>query len=371
MSTTIALRKVRASLLAAEFPEKFIEEMSPQICAVDDDGLILSVNPSWDAFSERNGYSGDSFVGLSYLDVCTRATGAEEQSASAFLEGLLRVLDGQKDSFTSFFSCHYPGGKRWYRSIVHRCGPNLTGVMHVDVTEDVENAREAIRVLANARLLHDMKTPIQSISGNAELALVSNGDGETVNHLQKILTACDYLTEMVDGLLATAAVDLASGTTIDEPISISDLLRVVVDEARSYADREKVTLHGPIVDPKRLTLLADNGQLRRAVTNLVSNGIKYNQPGGAVWISASLNESNGIELSIRDNGVGMNEGQVALYGKAFERFDAGQTGVSGSGLGASVVVSVVQAHDGVLAVESYRGEGTSIKLIFPRWRTEG
>lgn len=339
--------------------------MSPQVCAVDNEGRKVFVNPSWTAFGDENGYRGDGFLGVSYVDICAQVTGAERETAASFLAGLAEVIRGAKESFTYFYGCHYPAGKRWYRSIVQRCAPNLTGIMHVDVTEDVESAKQELQRLSHARLVHDMKTPLQSIIGSTELVLHGIQDTKAADHLERALRGCQHLSELIDNVLTVAADEFNADPRNDEQISVPELLHEVADEAKTLAEKAGVTLHDPIVAPGLPTLLGVRSQVRRALANLVSNAIKYNRPNGDIRVSATLNMSQGIELAIEDSGLGMDEEQVARFGKPFERLGARGTEAGGSGLGAAVMM----AHDGTFSVDSRRNAGTAIRLVFPRWRT--
>ena len=116
--------------------------------------------------------------------------------------------------------------------------------------------------------------------------------------------------------------------------------------------------------------MADPRRVREVLANLVSNGIKYNRPGG--WLNLQTgHDAHKVWLAVGDSGIGMTPLQLAHLFEPFNRLGAERLAVVGHGLGLSIARTLTQAMGGALRVSSQPGEGSRFVLELPRWdRTE-
>jgi signal transduction histidine kinase len=147
-------------------------------------------------------------------------------------------------------------------------------------------------------------------------------------------------------------------------VDVAVLLCEAVDAASLYADSRGVRITSRF--PASLPAVADGMRLRQAFDNLLDNAIAYSREGCVVTVDLAERDDH-VVLTITDEGTGIHPDEV---GQVFDRFYRGemarQLQVAGMGLGLTIVRSIVEAHAGVVSLESTLGEGTSICLLLPR-----
>jgi len=130
---------VEAERDAEGLAQSTLDAMADQVCVLDAEGVIISVNAAWRAFAEANGGASAAVVpGRGYLEVCDRATGPNAEEAAPFAAGLRQVLAGSRGTFSLEYPCHSPGAQRWFVARVTRFGdgPQVRVVVaHQDVSE--------------------------------------------------------------------------------------------------------------------------------------------------------------------------------------------------------------------------------------------
>ena len=150
-------------------------------------------------------------------------------------------------------------------------------------------------------------------------------------------------------------------------ICAGDLIREVCEELMPVAARGQVRLIvGEGACGSATWLRGDRAQLGRALTNIVSNGVKFTPPGGTVTLaSRPVDEGRSVEISCVDTGMGIPEAdQARLFTRFFRAGNATQAQVPGTGLGLSIVQGIVERHGGNLELESTENVGTTLRMTF-------
>ncbi len=152
----LSLREAAEAARSAErFTQATLDAMADQVCVLDAEGVIVSINQAWRRFAEANGgASVDVLFGNSYLEVCRRATGPGAEEAGPFADGLSQVLAGERSTFQLEYPCHSPAEQRWFIARVTRFGdgPQVRVVVaHQDISE-LKRA-EAARGRSEAQLV--------------------------------------------------------------------------------------------------------------------------------------------------------------------------------------------------------------------------
>jgi heavy metal sensor kinase len=218
-----------------------------------------------------------------------------------------------------------------------------------------------VRFTADAS--HELRTPLAIIRSQAELALARP---RTVEHyrqaIESCLRACQRMTELVEELLMLARADAGKLDLESRPIDLKRVVNDVLVLMRPLADSKKVRIE---TDLKTAPLVGDAGRLGQVVTNLVSNAIQYNRPGGSVRIHLST-ENGSTQLAVEDTGCGIPQEDRPHLFERFYRTDKARSRASGGhGLGLAISKSIVEAHGGTLEFQSEPGHGSKFTVRLP------
>jgi signal transduction histidine kinase len=238
-----------------------------------------------------------------------------------------------------------------------------------DVTHETAIDQMKSEFLATAA--HELRTPMASIFGYAEVLLNEEFDAATQHEfLNTIYTQSKLMANILNELLDLARIEARRDK--DFRYTRVDLQMLVSDLARSYpvpAGRDGLELTLP---EQPLYLMADAGKLRQTLLNVVSNAFKYSPNGGPVtlkaWIKSSANQAPGVCIEVTDCGIGMSAAQRARVGERFYRADTSGK-IPGTGLGMSIVKEIIALHHGTLEIDSTPGAGTTVRLCLPTYAT--
>jgi PAS domain S-box-containing protein len=233
-----------------------------------------------------------------------------------------------------------------------------------DVTREREVERMKSAFLGMAA--HELNTPLTTIIGYSEL-LTTLETAENFSEKQRN----DYLTLIHDKALALSGLvdDLLDVSRVESgrPLSLDyqgfELDGMIAEVVASY------DIEGPhnfivTIPEAPAKLLADRLRLKQVLDHLISNAVKYSPKGGDVRVNLELFDDK-YEMTVEDEGIGMDEGQLVHIFDRFYRADSSDTAVQGVGLGMSLVRNIVLAHHGDIQVESKLGEGTSVSVTLP------
>lgn len=234
-------------------------------------------------------------------------------------------------------------------------------ILTLDVTE--KEAQEQYRREFTANVSHELKTPLTSISGIAEI--IRNGivRPEDIPHFAgKIYDESQRLITLIGDIIKLSRLDENQVPMERESVDLLETARDVVQQLASVARKNGVTLvtngsHGVVNGVRQV--------LGEMVYNLCENAVKYNRPGGRVWVDVRQ-AADYVELCVKDTGIGI---PAAEQGRIFERFyrvdKSHSKAVGGTGLGLSIVKHGAALHHATIHVDSEPGEGTAITLTFP------
>lgn len=234
-----------------------------------------------------------------------------------------------------------------------------TAVLAGDVTgREAERSRREF----SANVSHELKTPLQSILGSAEL--LENGlvPADDVPHFAgRIRAESSRLVALIEDIIRLSQLDEAVPIP-REPVELREVAEDVAASLQDSAAAKGVSL---TVTGEAAELQGVPGLVREMVFNLCDNAIKYNVPGGTVEVSVSRREGGAL-LTVRDTGIGI---PPKYQGRVFERFfrvDKSRSKASGgTGLGLSIVKHGAQYHGAKISLRSQPDRGTEISVLFP------
>jgi signal transduction histidine kinase len=220
---------------------------------------------------------------------------------------------------------------------------------------------------------HDLKSPLQTIMGFAELIKEKPDRSDLVpKQAESIFNASKRMLKLIDDLLKTAAIESGRLELKKTLTDVAELLRFVVYEQGYYASKKDLQIHLELEG--ECIARVDAARLYDVFENLISNAIKYSPKGKSIIASAQLIQKNDapnsqieVLISIKDEGLGMTEDDIAnAFGK-FQKLSAQPTGgESATGLGLSIVKELVELHGGKVWIESKgKGKGTTAFVSLP------
>ena len=253
---------------------------------------------------------------------------------------------------------------RTYQFLLSRIpsGDGVIGLMilAMDIT-DVQNAEQSRREFT-ANVSHELKTPLQSIIGSAEL--LENGlvkPEDTQRFIGNIRREASRLVLLIEDVIRLSHLD--EGVEMPkEDVDVLDIAGEVADSLRLAAQEKHVTIQ---VSGQQCTFPGVRGLVFEIVQNLCSNAVKYNVEGGRVDVTVAK-KSGRVVLTVADTGIGIPPEHQSRVFERFYRVDKSHSRASGgTGLGLSIVKHAVQYHNADLNLQSTPGKGTVITVSFP------
>lgn len=320
--------------------------MKEALVLLDNTGRILSINPA-----ARTLFNADiACIGEDFLTIDRK------------LNMRLALEKAQEQGYADFRAQKNGREYQFDLSRIDSDGNNHgMAILAFDITEQVNAERNRREFTANVS--HELKTPLQSIIGSAEL--IENGVAKQkdfprfVGYIRK---EASRLVCLIDDIIYLSQLD--EGAEMPrEDVSIRLLSKEVCETLKDAAKQKDVSLEvtgddGVINGVRRL--------LYEIVYNLCDNAIRYNNPGGSVKVSVVQNPDT-VCLSVQDTGIGISP---EYQDKVFERFyrvDKSHSKQSGgTGLGLSIVKHAVQCHNGKISVKSDLNKGTTISILFDK-----
>lgn len=236
------------------------------------------------------------------------------------------------------------------------------------VLRDVTAEREGEKLKDEffALVSHELRTPLTSIIGYLEL--VRDDDDELTEDARRFLEVVDRnakrLLRLVGDMLFVAQVEAGRLSLERGPLDLTQVVADSVEAARPAAERGGVSLRFDTAGAAAVD--GDRDRLGQLVDNLVSNALKFTAEGGEVAVSLEAAEDGFATIAVRDDGMGIPAGeQQHLFQRFFRSSTATTRAVPGAGLGLTICKTIVEAHEGEIALESTEGVGTTVRVRIP------
>ena len=239
-------------------------------------------------------------------------------------------------------------------------------VLLVNVTEKLE--RESLRREFSANVSHELKTPLTSISGFAEImqgGLVKNED--IPKFAGRIYKESQRLLQLVEDVIQISQLDEEKTSYVWEPVDVYQVCKNAFESLKEKAKRLNVHLY---ICGERMKMEAVRTLLEEAIYNVCDNAIKYNRNDGSVSVFLTQTAQE-IQIVVKDTGVGIPKEDQDRVFERFYRVDKSHSKeIGGTGLGLSIVKHAVGALKGSVILRSEEGNGTEICMKFPKVHKE-
>lgn len=319
--------------------------MKEGLLLLNEKNQILSINP----MAQRLFETDESCVGEDFLAV-ERSPEVNAAIAEAFAKGSSKI--------------QLPRGERTYQldiSAISSGGAVIGAVILVfDITESMRAEQSRREFTANVS--HELKTPLQSIMGSAEL--IENGlvtEKDLPRFVGHIRTEAARLVTLIEDIIRLSQLDEGSELPF-EVCDLTEIAREVTESLADAADQRKISL---TFSGEPFGLFSVKRLLAEICYNLCDNAIKYNREGGQVMVSVSRVGEEAV-LAVKDTGIGIPPEHQERVFERFYRVDKSHSKESGgTGLGLSIVKHAVQDLGGRIELDSTPDEGTEIKVYLP------
>ena len=339
-------RQLNAARQKQEEFNLITENMSEGFLVIDKNTDILSWNPS----------------ALRLLGIVDEPSGSvlRLNRTKEFRETIFKVLCGKKEEL------ELQRENRTYKLIANPAYDDNHGevigavIVILDETESIK--RENFRREFTANVSHELKTPLTSISGFAELMMAGGMPEDTVMDFSKsIYDEASRLISLVNDIINLSSLD---DDSVEYDWEMLDLYEVASEEIRhvqAAADKKDVSIclsgdHGKITGVRRV--------VAEMIYNICDNAVKYNKEHGSIDVKIQTT-SNHVLVRVQDTGIGIPEADQSRIFERFYRVDKSHSkAVEGTGLGLSIVKHGAQLHNAQIKVESRLNKGTTITLRF-------
>lgn len=233
----------------------------------------------------------------------------------------------------------------------------------LDKERDITRAKDELLSLAS----HQLRTPATGVK--QYMGMVLQGFAGPISNTQEDLLAKAYQSNerqlrVINDILHLAKLDLGRIVLAKTNMNLAKIVEDVIDEQKQEIQRAELTLTKKII--KSAPLHGDKHMLRMVVENLLTNAIKYTDPGGEIFVQLRQ-RGDGYYIIVKDSGVGIDSDDMGQLFKQFSRIENARSHlVTGTGVGLYLAKHLAQLHDGDIMVESEIGKGTTFMVYIPR-----
>lgn len=319
-----------------------MDNMNEGIVLINEQGLILSANRSVLRTFDKDAPVDGSNI-LEFLrDVTFSRHVRDALSGRAGEMGMERA--GR--SYRVYFS-HVVGGGAI--------------ILFLDITEKAKS--EKFRREFSANVSHELKTPLTSIYGNAEMlcgGMVKESDRQ--EFYGRIKNEAGRLMALIEDIMMISRLDEGSGQERQEDVALAAIAAETIESLSQKATESAITLH--VSSGGDIRIKANRSLMYEMLYNLIDNAIKYNRPGGTVTVDITKIEDH-IKITVSDTGIGIPKEEQSRVFERFFRVDRSRSKkTGGTGLGLAIVKHIVLVHGGKIDLQSKQGDGTAVTVLF-------
>lgn len=321
-----------------------IKNMDEGLVLLGSDSKIISINPAAESFFGQTDTVGKDFISVERNHDINKTLESAHKNGHAELE--------------------IERGEREYRlraSNIETDG-NATGTVILIFDESDRVFAERNRREFTANVSHELKTPLQSIMGSAELienGLVKKEDmPRFVGHIR---TEAARLVTLIDDIIRLSQLD-EGGKMPEEEVEVYSIAQENLSSLEGKAAEKHISLS---IDGEHIVIHCVRRLLDEIIYNLCDNAIKYNKENGSVNVNVAREENRAV-ITVADTGIGIPQEHQSRVFERFYRVDKSHSKESGgTGLGLSIVKHAVMYLGGEITLTSKPGEGTTIKVFLP------
>jgi PAS domain S-box-containing protein len=381
-----AEQRLRAAELDLKAKEARLAELSAildtatdGVIVLDDGGRILSLNRSAEALFgyEQNEVAGDTFIVLlapeshglarDYLE------GLRTNGVASILNDGREVMGRVRQGGTIplFMTIGRVGDEpeRKFCAVLRDITAFKKAEAELLAAKRAAEEGSAHKSDFLAKVSHEVRSPLNAIIGFAEVMLEQRfgpvGNERYKDYLRDIHASGAQVVKLVNDLVDLAEIEAGRMELAFAGVNLNERVAETVVQLQPEAARRRIVMRTSFA-PKLPPVVADERSIRQIALNVVSNAIKFTEPGGQVIVSTATADQGGVAIRVRDTGVGMTDEEVRAALAPF----GGRSGAprGATGLGLPLTRALVEANRGALHITSARDEGTLVEVVFPPTR---
>jgi two-component system phosphate regulon sensor histidine kinase PhoR len=244
-------------------------------------------------------------------------------------------------------------------------GDGSSLIRFVDRSE--ARAAEQMRVDFVANASHELRTPLSTLIGYTETLREQAEEIDPATRERFLAVVHDEARRMqrvVEDLISLSRIEAEKFTAPTDAVDLAPMIDHALDGARRIADERGSALEHHVAAGLP-PVAADRGQILQLLDNLITNALRYGEPGTPVTVTARA-EGSMVHLAVADEGEGIAPEHIARVTERFYRIDTSRSrSLGGTGLGLAIVKHIVERHRGRLSIDSKIGEGTSVHVLLP------
>ncbi len=363
--------------LASSDLQAMLDRASDGAVTLDLAGRILSLNePAERLFGyHQNEIAGESLLMLlapqSHPEATARlealSQGGEVEAISRPLQVVGRDRSGASVPLALTLARIGPSEAPQFCALVRDLSRERDNERRLIAAREAAEAASAAKTDFLAQVSHEIRTPLHAILGFSEVMLEERfgpvGNERYKDYIKDIHASGSHVMSLADDLLDLSKIEAGKLELAFVSVDANSVIRECVSLMQPQAARERVIMRVSLHD-RLPRVMVDERSLKQIMLNLMSNAVKFNEPGGQVIVSTAVDAAGQAVIRVRDTGVGMNENEVGLALTPFSQVSKGGA-KGGAGLGLPLTKALVEANKAEFSIKSRREQGTLIEIAFP------
>lgn len=373
-------KKIEETLRESEIRHRTIFESTVEgIINIDDKGIIESLNP---AIEKLFGYNADELIGKNIAVLMPEPFASQHD---LFVKRLVqtgrdtvirkdRELVAKKKDGTTFsveiaLDRMFIDGKKMFTGIIRDITSRKEAEREIIMAkEEAERASHAKSDFLSS-MSHELRTPLNAVLGFAQLMeLDLTLSDETKDYINEILIAGNHLLGLINEVLDLTRIESGHVDLVLEAVNLNKLLKECISLIEPIAQKKNIHIINSLSD-EDIVLHGDKTRIKQIIINLLSNAVKYNHENGEVIILAKSVDDEFYRISIKDTGYGIKDEDITGLFEAFNRLDAKDSTIEGTGIGLVITKKLVELMGGNIGVESKYGTGSTFCIDMPKHLT--
>jgi PAS domain S-box-containing protein len=360
--------------------QEMLDRAADGAVTLDSAGRILSLNrPAEKLFGyDERDVAGESVLMLlapqSHHETIARLESLSRDGDSPAAGGPIQVVGrdraGAALSLALTLARIGPPDAPHYCALVRDMSREQEAARQLMAARDAAQAASGAKTDFLAQVSHEIRTPLHAILGFAEVMMEERfgpiGNERYKDYLKDIHASGAHVMSLADDLLDLSKIEAGKLELAFAPVDANSLIRECVSMIQPQAARERIIMRVSLFE-RLPQVMVDERSLKQIMLNLMSNAVKFNEPGGQVIISTAVDAAGQAVIRVRDTGVGMNESEVGLALEPFSQIGRANP-KGGAGLGLPLTKALVEANGAEFSIKSRRDQGTLIEIAFPTGR---